>query len=482
MARNPLYPSTPAQTAVDRLLNETLPRIISDKQDANERRQMREDALAQNAITNKLARDKWLEEKERNRILDDKDKKDDHWENASVMLGIADGLENTEDKLKIYGQAEEQIRLSGKDPLHYGLTEEGGLVKQITLEQKADKVYDKYYPCIDPSTNSSCTEEDIKTSWEEIRKVKSDLSEVKRTTFGNTVSGWNTSSDTRLDFFKKPEFNINTIDALDQAAVDSKIDTNFWVVTPEAREDIIKFIQSQKTQGLSEEGYSLAKPTVTEEEIQAYYEEHYDIGGNQRKAGTEYLSQWYQTLDKKEERNIYLKEGISPELAIIDARRIATALSATVRSGKIEEKKKPDGTIERIEDPLSGEALLKEVRDFGVPEFLIIELTQEGRFEDYVAPANTDVVNKEEAARLAKFDKNLKVQMEKDKKLLIVNSWGQGLGDDWAAVKNHEPNSPRRMKAEANIASAIEKFNTDYPGQELTFDDVYQLYLKSKER
>ena len=45
MARNPLYPRSAGETAVDRLLNQTLPRIIKDKQDRDDRAQQRQDTL-----------------------------------------------------------------------------------------------------------------------------------------------------------------------------------------------------------------------------------------------------------------------------------------------------------------------------------------------------------------------------------------------------------------------------------------------------
>ena len=45
MARNPIYPTSAGQTAVDRLLNQTLPRIIQDKQARDERAQQRQDTL-----------------------------------------------------------------------------------------------------------------------------------------------------------------------------------------------------------------------------------------------------------------------------------------------------------------------------------------------------------------------------------------------------------------------------------------------------
>jgi len=45
MARNPIYPKSAGETAVDRLLNQTLPRIIADKQDRDDRAQQRQDTL-----------------------------------------------------------------------------------------------------------------------------------------------------------------------------------------------------------------------------------------------------------------------------------------------------------------------------------------------------------------------------------------------------------------------------------------------------
>ena len=42
MARRPLYPRTPGETAIDRLLNQTLPNIIKEESARNEREELRE--------------------------------------------------------------------------------------------------------------------------------------------------------------------------------------------------------------------------------------------------------------------------------------------------------------------------------------------------------------------------------------------------------------------------------------------------------
>ena len=41
MARRPLYPRTQGETAIDRLLNQTLPNIIKEESARNEREELR---------------------------------------------------------------------------------------------------------------------------------------------------------------------------------------------------------------------------------------------------------------------------------------------------------------------------------------------------------------------------------------------------------------------------------------------------------
>ena len=45
MARRTLYPTLPGESAVDRLLNQTLPQLVKDRQASAERAQQRQDTL-----------------------------------------------------------------------------------------------------------------------------------------------------------------------------------------------------------------------------------------------------------------------------------------------------------------------------------------------------------------------------------------------------------------------------------------------------
>ena len=46
MARRPLYPVTPGETAIDRLLNQTLPNILKEERERQEREELREEERA----------------------------------------------------------------------------------------------------------------------------------------------------------------------------------------------------------------------------------------------------------------------------------------------------------------------------------------------------------------------------------------------------------------------------------------------------
>ena len=45
MARRPLYPATPGETAIDRLLNQTIPNVINAERDRKERQEIRAEDL-----------------------------------------------------------------------------------------------------------------------------------------------------------------------------------------------------------------------------------------------------------------------------------------------------------------------------------------------------------------------------------------------------------------------------------------------------
>ena len=45
MARRPLYPATPGETAIDRLLNQTIPNVINAERDRQEREEIRAEDL-----------------------------------------------------------------------------------------------------------------------------------------------------------------------------------------------------------------------------------------------------------------------------------------------------------------------------------------------------------------------------------------------------------------------------------------------------
>ena len=54
MARNPLYPKLPGETALDRLVNDTIPNLIRNRNDRLERERDREDRLRQQELNNQF--------------------------------------------------------------------------------------------------------------------------------------------------------------------------------------------------------------------------------------------------------------------------------------------------------------------------------------------------------------------------------------------------------------------------------------------
>ena len=107
MARRPLYPRTPGETAIDRLLNQTLPNIIKEESARNEREELREEEKARyrSELAYKVARDtKTDQENFDNQYnqyysasLNDKETKNFDGANIDILQSIADKSRFTTD-------------------------------------------------------------------------------------------------------------------------------------------------------------------------------------------------------------------------------------------------------------------------------------------------------------------------------------------------------------------------------------------------
>ena len=107
MARRPLYPRTPGETAIDRLLNQTLPNIIKEESSRNEREELREEEKARyrSELAYKVARDtKTDQENFDNQYnqyysasLNDKETKNFDGANIDILQSIADKSRFTTD-------------------------------------------------------------------------------------------------------------------------------------------------------------------------------------------------------------------------------------------------------------------------------------------------------------------------------------------------------------------------------------------------
>ena len=107
MARRPLYPRTPGETAIDRLLNQTLPNIIKEESARNEREELREEEKARyrSELAYKVARDtKTDQENFDNQYnqyysasLYDKETKNFDGANIDILQSIADKSRFTTD-------------------------------------------------------------------------------------------------------------------------------------------------------------------------------------------------------------------------------------------------------------------------------------------------------------------------------------------------------------------------------------------------
>jgi|TARA_X000001382_G_scaffold129078_2_gene120220 hypothetical protein len=457
MARNPLYPVSAGETAVDRLLNQTLPRIIADKEAANERQQVRDDALAQQSIENTLAKDKFAFEKVQAQEARTERLQTEAFNNASVILEQAETVTDPAQKAKLYEKAGEYILKSGRNPSDFGIGETGAITQQIRGTIESDTSYDEHKIHLDPSTNQSSTEAEISKAYFAVAKIKNTLSDTNKTEFENFVGDWETIDDTRFDFYKRPEYAQSTIDTIQTATKDSNITVDYSSVPPEFRKEITEAIVAERS-GLGNPLYEVAP---TSEDINAYYEQNYNPFKLANESGNLYLGEWYETLDTAKERTTYLS-NIPIDQAVVDARNIVYALSVTKKQN----------------EQIQGEALRKAAVEFGIPEKVLLQISDEFEVEPEVI---TKTETKEEKAKQASKDKK-----REDDKLALYGGAFQGGGMNSNRFRSIEqrtnPGDATRIKAEANIQAQIEAYNKKYPEAKVTFEEIQQLYRQANKR
>ena len=458
MARNPLYPVSAGETAVDRLLNQTLPRIIADKEAANERQQVRDDALAQRGIENTLARDKFNFDKVQAQEARTERLQTEAFNNASVILEQAETVTDPAQKAKLYEKAGEYITKSGRNPSDFGIGETGAITEQIRATISSDTSYDQHKIHLDPSTNQSSTEAEISKAYFAVAKIKNTLSDTNKTEFESFVGDWETIDDTRFDFYKRPEYAQSTIDTFQKATKSSGITVDYYSVPTELRKEIIDAIVAERS-GLGVSN-PLSDVAPTSEEVNAYYKANYNPGKLAENSSKLYLGEWYETLDKVEERTTYLS-NIPIDQAVADSRNIVYAL------GVIKAK---DGK------QLEGEALRKEAIKFGIPEKVMIQISDE--FEPKPEIVKETVTAEQKAKTEAKNKKR-----EEDKKALYSGGFLNANPNRFRSIEQRtRPGDPMRMRAEANIQKQIEAYNKEYPEAKVTFEEIQQLYRESKKR
>ena len=470
MARNPLYPVSAGETAVDKLLNQTLPRIIADKEAANERQQVRDDALTQQSIQNNLNRDKFNFDKAQAKDARDEKRREEAFNNASVIIDQAESVTDPAKKAILYERAGKFILESGRNPSDFGIGETGAITEQIRGTIESDTSYDKHKIHLDPSTNQSSTEAQINKAYFAVAQIKNTLSDTNKTEFESFVSDWETIDDTRFDFYKRPEYAQSTIATIQEATKSSKITTDFNSVPTEFRKEIIDAIMA----GRSGQDALLGAPT--NEEVNAYYKANYNSGELANESGKLYLGEWYETLDKVEERTTYFS-NIPIDQAVVDARNVVYAISVTKPSGKTELDPE-DGKIKAL--PLEEDALRKAAVEFGIPEKVLLQI------EDMFLPAPPTPVDpaiaKKEKARIEARNK----KREEDKVSLYGGALqGGGMNANrWRSVKvySDSPSNASRMKAEVNLRGQIAEYNKTYPEAKVTFEEILQLYNQSKKR
>ena len=457
MARNPLYPTTPGQTAVDRLLNETLPRIISDKEAANERQQVRDDALAQRTIENTLARDKFNFDKEEARRARTEKLQTEAFNNASTILEQAELIDDPEKKAILYDRAGEYLLKSGRKPSDFGIGETGAITQQIRATISSDASYDEHKIHLDPSTNQSSTEAEISKAYFAVANIKNTLSDTNKTEFEGFVGDWETIDDTRFDFYKRPEYAQSTIDTLQKATKDSKITVDYSAVPTELRKEITEAIVAER----SNIGNPLYGQAPTSEEVNAYYFDNYNPGKLAEDSSKLYLGEWYETLDKVEERTTHLS-NIPIDSAVEHSRNIVYALSVI---------KAKDGK------QLEGEALRKEAIKFGIPEKVMIQISDEFEAKPEI---ETVVVTDEQKAKTEARNK----KKETDKKALYSGGLTNYNANRFRSIEvyGNVPGNATRIKAEANIQAQIDEYNKKYPESPVTFEEIQQLYREANKK
>lgn len=467
MARNPIYPTSAGETAVDRLLNQTLPRIIADKQASNERKEMRAEDLTQRGIENQQASDEFEFRKTEAQDKRTKDEKDGHFNNASVILEQAELINDPEQKAKLLEKAGEKLLLSGRNPSDYGIGATGAITLQVSDTIDAEKLYAGYKIHLDPTTNGSSTSKEYTDSYLAASLLKSKLGEKSQTEFGNFVTDNTTTDDTRYDIHRKPEFSGATIDAIQSSVESSEIRTDFSRVPPGKIKEITDSINANRVMGTAS---YLIEPT--QEDIENFYQQNYDPAKLTEDASKLHLGEIYEVLDTQKERLAYY--GALPiDQSAMQARDVIKALSATKRSGTFTMEKQDDGSEIRFDDPLEGEALRKAASEFGIPDKVLLQIEDE--FEVSEAPV-VKVLTKEEKVTA----KNNKSNQEKDRKNIVSNNQLRSY-----VVREGSPNyqsNPQFQQIGANIQRNIDEYNIKHPGNKVDFEEVINEYKESVKR
>ena len=248
MARNPIYPDTAGGTAIDRLVNDTLPRILAQGQEAKRRKE----ELEYRRTRDKLAQQNRLDDIDRNEKRYQREVKEDNKSEINAKLKEAIRSENEGDFSIAYNYYMEADELASK----YGLI-------------------DEFRPLIDRRMNTGAIESGRNNRFEDL--------------FVSLESGDNRTFNEAYDKYLRmqaagevSERNQNRVSAL-KVLESKKLDDRFAAYTGEGvTEDYRYFNKKYQTDVASKIGISnrykdrtnfTSQATMEGKNVQDYYKE-----------------------------------------------------------------------------------------------------------------------------------------------------------------------------------------------------------------
>jgi len=365
MARRPLYPNLPGEQALDRLLNQTLPNLIQQRQAKLERDRDREDRLEQQRINNQFNQETLnlrkleIEDKYRNEASED----------IRIIIDSAEKFAadgNYEQAINILDRGETKAK-NGK--YTKDIVETFNFDSYRNKYQNSFKVENGMKAADDAYVSEGATYESTKAAHDKfMTDIYPSLSSGQREIYNNSLREYAKGNERIFGWYEKPEYDMESHNAVIEAKQKYANYTLDTIATPT---ELGKF--EERLENYSENGIFF-KDLTQERQQEVRNEQFFAVYGNKVQSNAESfldvinsrydnpdeVGRWLNALSEKQ-RNEMLKEigtavfyaeGVQTNeewKKSLKDRGVPEDLIGTAIGQKITEKDEKDGKDEVIE-------------------------------------------------------------------------------------------------------------------------------------